>query len=151
MSGTLIHYIKQYINSVKLSFDCFITSIVFNSTCCIEMDSFSATPKAILVAIYIVLCLQNKTLVDKVQKHFGSESCWDKCTENVAALLRFFFSNTYLTYFLGIMLLLCQVHFITFFSIFKYRIFMLFLFSTYLHPILYKYNFSVSRNFYLDM
>ena len=75
MSGTLIHYIKQYNNSVKLSFDCFITSIVFNSTCCIEMDSFSATPKAILVAIYIVLCLQNKTLVDKVQKHFGSESC----------------------------------------------------------------------------
>ena len=113
MSSTLIHYIKQYNNSVKLSFDCFITSIVFNSTCCIEMDSFSATPKAILVAIYIVLCLQNKTLVDKVQKHFGSESCWDKCTENVAALLRFFFSNTYLTYFLGIMLLLCQVHFIT--------------------------------------
>ena len=62
MSGTL-----QYDNSLKLSFDCFIMWIVFNTTSCIEMDSFSATSKAvILVAIYIVLCLQNKTFAGKI-------------------------------------------------------------------------------------
>ena len=52
ISGRLIHYIKQYSDFLKLSFDCFITCIVFNTTCCTEMDSFSATSKAVfLVAI----------------------------------------------------------------------------------------------------
>ena len=70
------------------------------------MDSFSATSKAvILVAIYIVLCLQNKTFPDKVLKHSGSGNCCGKCTKNLAALLRFFFSYTYLTYVSGTMLL----------------------------------------------
>ena len=151
ISGTLIHYIKQYNNFLKLSFDCFITCIVFNTTCYIEMDSFSATSKAvILVAIYIVLCLQNKTFPDKVLKHSGSGNCCGKCTKNLAALLRFFFSNTYLTYFSGTMLLstiIKHAKFILshFFSIFKYRIFMFFLLM-YLHPIFYKNNSSVSRN-----
>ena len=96
ISGTVVHYIKQYNDFLKLSFDCFITCIVFITTCCIEMDSFSANSEAvILVAIYIALCLQNKTFVDRVQKHFGSGSCCGKCTKNLAALLRFFFSNTY--------------------------------------------------------
>ena len=95
--------------------------VVFNTTCYIEMDSFSATYKAaILVAIYIVLCLQNKTFVDKVLKHSGSGNCCGKCAKNLAALLQFFFSNTYLAYFSGTLLLLqyfktCQVHFITLF------------------------------------
>ena len=40
----------------------------------------------------------------------------------------------------------CQAHFITFFSIFKYRIFV-FPFLTYLRPILYRNNSSVSRIF----
>ena len=58
MSGTLIHYIKNYNNFLTPLFDCFITCIVFNTTCCIEIDSFTATSKAvILVVIYIVLCL----------------------------------------------------------------------------------------------
>ena len=106
MSGTLIHYIKQYNNFLELSFDCFITCNVFNITCCIDMDSFSATSKAtILVAIYIVLCIQNKTFVDRVQKHFGSGNCCGKSTKNLAPLLRFFFSFTYLTYFSSTMLL----------------------------------------------
>ena len=31
------------------------------STCCIQMDNFSVTSKAnILVAVYLVFCLQNK-------------------------------------------------------------------------------------------
>ena len=106
MSGTLIHYIKQYNNFLKLSFDCFITCIIFNATCCIEMDSFSATSKpVILVAIYRVLCLQNKTFADKVQKQSGWGNCCDKCTKNLAVLLRFFFSSTYLTYFSGTIIL----------------------------------------------
>ena len=92
-----------------------------------------------------------KTFVDKVQKHFGSGNCCGKCTKNLASLLRFFFSNAYLTYFSGTILLstiLKRVKFILplFFSIFKYRIFV-FLFLTYLHPIFYKYNPSVSRIF----
>ena len=63
MSGTLIHYIKQCNHSLKLSFHCFITCTVFNTTCCIKIGSFSATSEAvILVAIYIVPCLQNKYL-----------------------------------------------------------------------------------------
>ena len=87
ISGALIYYIKQYNNFLKLLFDCFITCIVFNTTCYIEMDSFSATSKAvILVAIYIVLCLQNKTFVDKVPKHSGSGNCCGKCAKNLAAL-----------------------------------------------------------------
>ena len=70
----------------------------------------------------------------------------------MAALLRFFFSNTYVTHFSGTMLLstvLKRVKFILslFFSIFKYRIFMFLLFLTYLHLILYKNNSSVSRDF----
>ena len=98
MSGALIHYIKQYNNFLKLSFDCFITCIVFNTTCYIETDSFSATSKAvILVAIYIFLCLQNKTFVDKVLKHSRSGIYCGKCAKNLAALFGFFFSNTCLT------------------------------------------------------
>ena len=104
MSGTLIHYIKQYNNLLKLSFDCFITCTVFNTTCYIEIDSFSAISKAaILVAI--VFCLQNKIFADKAQKHCGSGNCCGKCTKNLAALLRFFLSYTYLTYVSGTMLL----------------------------------------------
>ena len=61
MNGILIYYIKQHNHFLKLSLDCFITCNVFNITCCIDMDSFSATSKAvILVAIYIVLSLQNR-------------------------------------------------------------------------------------------
>ena len=100
MSGTLIHYIKQHNHFLKLSFDSFITCNVFNTACCIDMDNFNDTSKAvILVTIYVVLCLQNKTFVDRVQKYFGSGSCYDKSAKNLAALLRFFFSVTYLTYF----------------------------------------------------
>ena len=134
MSDALIHHTKQYNNFLKLSFDCFITCIVFNTTCCIEMDSFSATSKhVILVAIYIALCRPNKTFVDKVQKHFGSGNCCDIRTKNLAALLQFFFSNTYLTYFSGTMLFSTvseRVKFVLslFFSIFEYRIFLFFLF-----------------------
>ena len=83
MSGILIHYIKQYNNFLKLSFDCFITCIIFNTISCIEIDSVSTTSKDIcLVVIYIALFIQNKTFVDKVQKHFGSGNCCGKCTKN---------------------------------------------------------------------
>ena len=68
------------------------------------MDSFSATSKAVIL-IYIVLCLQNKTFVDKILKYSGSGNCCGKCAKNVAALLWVLFSNTYLTYFSGTMLL----------------------------------------------
>ena len=102
----MIHYIKQYNHFLKLSSDCFITLIVFNITCCTDIDSFSNTSKAvILVTFYIVLCLQNKTFVDRVQKYFGSGNCCGKSTKNLAALLWYFFSAIYLTYFSGIMLL----------------------------------------------
>ena len=134
MNVTLIHNIKHYSNFLKLSSDCFITYNVFNITCCIDMDSFSTTSKvAILVAIYIVLCLQNKTFVDRVQKHFQSSNCCSNSTKNLVSLLRFFFSITYLTYFSGTMLLstvLKSIKFILslFFSVFESRIFMFFLF-----------------------
>ena len=63
MIGTLIHYIKHD-HFLKLSFDGFITCNIFNITSCIDMDSFSTTSKAvILVAIYIVPYLQNKTFL----------------------------------------------------------------------------------------
>ena len=66
MGGALIHYIKQH-HFLKLSSDCFGTCIVFNITCCIGMDSFSDTSKAvILVTFYIVQCLQNNTFVSRV-------------------------------------------------------------------------------------
>ena len=83
--------------------------------------------------------------------HFEDASfCCDKSTKNLAALLQFFFSVTYLTYFSGTMLLstvLKSVKFILslLFSIFKYRIFV-FPFLTYLHAIFYKNNSSVSGN-----
>ena len=116
------------------------------------MDNFSAASKAvILVVIYIVLCLQNKIFVYRVQKYFGSGNYCGKSTKNLAVVLRFFFSITYLTHFSGTMLfstVLKSVKFILslFFSIFKYRIFIFFLFLTYLYPILYKNNSSVSGN-----
>ena len=122
-------------------------------TCCIDMDIFSTTSKAfILVAIYIFLCLQNKTFVDMVQTHFVSDNCCGKSTKYLAVLPRFFFSITNLTYFSGSVLLstvISSVKFILslFLSIFKYRIFMFLLFLTYLYPLLYKNNSSVSSNF----
>ena len=134
MSGTLIHYIKQQNHFLKLSFDYFITCNVFNITCCIDMDSFSDTSEvAIPVTIYRVLCLQNKRFVDRVQKYFGSGICCGKSTKKLAALLRFFFSVTCLTYFSGTMLLSTVIQSVKiilslFFSIFKYRIFMFFFF-----------------------
>ena len=94
MNGTLIHYIKQYNKFLKLSFDCFITCVVFNTTCYIEVDSFSFnnfTKAVILVAIYIVLCLQNKKFTDEAHKHSGSGNYCGKCAKNLAALLQFFF------------------------------------------------------------
>ena len=154
MSGTVIHYIKQYYNFLKISFDCFITCIVFNTTCCTEMDRFSVTSKAvILVATYIVLCLQNKTVVDKVQKYFGSGYCGGKYTKTLAARLRFFFSNNYLTYFSGTMLLstiLKRINFILslFFSILKYRIFVFPFLNVFASNIVQR---QLFRNFYLDM
>ena len=40
------------------------------------MNSFSDTSKTLTpVTIYIVLCLQNETFADRVQKHFGSGNC----------------------------------------------------------------------------
>ena len=119
MSGTLIHYIKQRNDILKFSFDYFITSNVFNITCCIDMDSFSNTSKAvILVTIYVVLCLQNKTFVDRVQNILDPT---------------FVVSVIYVIYFSGTVLLSTvskSAKFILslFFSIFKYRIFMFFLF-----------------------
>ena len=102
----MIHYIKQHNHFLKLLSDCFVMLIVFNITCCTDMVSFSDTSKAvILVTFYIVLCLQNKTFVDRVQKYFGSGNCCGKSTKNLAALLWYFFSAIYLTYFSGIMLL----------------------------------------------
>ena len=71
MSGTVFHYIKHHNHFLKLSFDCFITSNLFNITYCIDMDKFSDTSKvAIVVTFYIVLCLQNKTFGDRVQDIF---------------------------------------------------------------------------------
>ena len=150
----VVHWfiIKSNNHLLKLPFDYFITCNVFNITNCIDIDSFSDTFKAvILVTFYIVLCLQNKTFLDRIQKHFGSGNCCGNSTKSLAALLRFFFSVTYLNYFSGTMLfstVLKSVKFILslFFSIFKYRIFIFFLFLTYLYPILYKNNSSVSGN-----
>ena len=106
MSSILIHYLKQHNHFLKLSFDYFITCIVLTITCCNAKDSFSVTSKAvILVAIYVFLCLQNKTFADKVEKHFISGNCCGKSTKNVNALLRFFFSITYLMYVAGTMVL----------------------------------------------
>ena len=95
MIGTLIHYIKQHNHFLKLSFDGFITCNIFNITSCIDMDSFSTTSKAvILVAIYIVLCLRNKTFVIGFRNILYSFSnCCGKSTKNLAALMRFFFHH----------------------------------------------------------
>ena len=78
--------------SACLLFYCFIMCNVVNITCCIDMISFRDT-------FHIVLCPQNKTFVDKVQKYFGSGNCCVKSTKKLAALLWFFFSITYLSYF----------------------------------------------------
>ena len=141
MSGTVIHYIKQHNHFLKLSSDCFVTLIIFNITCCIDMDSFSDTSKAvILVTFYIVLCLQNKTFVDRVQKYFGSGNCCGKSTKNLAALLCFF-SVTYLTYYSGMLLstVLKGVKFIlSLFLVFLNTEYLCFPFLImYLHAILY--------------
>ena len=133
----MIHYIKQHNHFLKLSSNCFATLIVFNITCCIAMDSFIDTSKAvILVTFFIVLCLQNKTFIDRVQKYFGSGNFCGKSTKNLASLLCSFFSVTYLTYYSGIMLLSAvfkSVRFILslFLVFFKYRIFMFSLFNVF--------------------
>ena len=132
MSGTLIHYIKQHNHFLKLSFDYIITCNVYNITCCTDMDSFSDTSKAVIpVTIYIVLCLRNKTFVDKVQKYFGSGICCGNSTKKLAALLRFFFSVTYQTYFSGTMFLstiIKSVKFILSFLVFLNTEYLFFLF-----------------------
>ena len=56
MSNTLINYIKQHNRLLKLFTDCFMKCNAFDITCCIDMDSFTTTSKAIiLVTIYRVL------------------------------------------------------------------------------------------------
>ena len=64
--------------SACLLFYCFIMCNVVNITCCIDMVSFRDT-------FHIVLCPQNKTFVDKVQKYFGSGNCCGKSTKKLAA------------------------------------------------------------------
>ena len=54
ISGTLIHYIKQHDNFLKLSFDCFITCNIFNITSCINMDSFFLGFRNILDSAFVV-------------------------------------------------------------------------------------------------
>ena len=104
ISGTLIHYIKQYNNFLKLSFDCFKTCTVFNTTCYIETDSFSATSKSvILVPIYIVLCLQNKTFADPAIVVANVLKNWLLYCGSSFPTLTFYSIKT------------CQVHFITLF------------------------------------
>ena len=116
MSVTLIHNIKHYSNFLKLSSDCFITYNIFNITCCIDMDSFSTTSKAaILVAIYRVLCLQNKIFVDRVQKHFQSSNC---CSNSTTAVFLFHhLPNLFFRYN------------VTFYSIRKYQVYFITLFK----------------------
>ena len=81
------------------------------------MDSFSVTSKAVmLVAIYMSYVFQIK---HSQIKDFGSGNSWGKSTKDLAALLSFFFSITYLTYFsdavlLSTVLKKCQIHFISF-------------------------------------
>ena len=53
LSGTLIHYIKQHNNFLKLSFDYFTTCNVFNITNCIDMDNFSDTFKAAVLVTFL--------------------------------------------------------------------------------------------------
>ena len=123
LSGTLIHYIKQHKYFLKLSFYSFITFNVFNITCCIEIDSFNVTSNAaILVTIYIVLYLQNKTFLDRVQEHFVSGNCCSKSTKNLAVLLRGFFRHLldviFRYNFTFYSVKKCQVHFVTIFLVF---------------------------------
>ena len=80
------------------------------------MDSFSVTSKVIiLVAIYMSYVFKIKHLQIE---DFASGNSWGKSTKNLAALLSFFFSITYLTYFSDIILLStvlkCQIHLISF-------------------------------------
>lgn len=94
MIGTFIHYIKQRKHILKLSLG------LFNIAWCINMDSFVVISKALtLNSISIVLCLQDKAFVKRVQKHFVSTNCRGKYTENLTALLWFFFPIIYLRYF----------------------------------------------------
>ena len=96
MSGVRIHCWKKQNHFLKLSFNCFLTSNVFNVTCCIKMDSFSVTFKTIiLVTIYIFLYLQNKSFLGRVHKYFIYGNYCGKSTKQLAILLRFFFSITY--------------------------------------------------------
>lgn len=100
MSGTLIHHIKQRKHILKLSLGLFIICNVFNIAWCINMDSFVVISKAFtLNSICIVLCLQDKAFVKRVQKHVISTNCRGKYTENLTALLWFFFPIIYLRYF----------------------------------------------------
>ena len=116
------------------------------------MDSFRDTSKTFILvkSFYIVVCLQNKTFVDRVQKYFGSGNCWGKSTENLAALLWFFFSPTYLTYFSDTMLLSTvwkSFKFIlSLFLVFLNTEYLCFSFLMYWHAILYKNNFSICGN-----
>ena len=83
--------------------------------------SFINTLKAvILIAIFIVLCLQNKTFVDRVQKHFGSGNCCGKCTKYLADPIAVFLFHHLPDFFFGHNITFyhikkCQVHFITLF------------------------------------
>ena len=109
------------------------------------MDSFSDTCKAvILVTFCIVLCLQNKTFIDRVQKYLDPAIAG--CLPAIFLFHHlpdlFFWHNV--TFY---SIKKCQVHFMTLFSIFKYRIFMFFLFSMYLHPVLHKNNSFGGGNF----
>ena len=54
MGSTLIHYIKQYNNFFKFSFGCFITCIVFNTTCCIDIKQFQCYFQSCYSSCYLL-------------------------------------------------------------------------------------------------
>ena len=128
MSSTLIHYIKQYNHFVKLSLGCFITCIVFNTTCSIDIKQF----QCYFQNCYSMLFTQSN--VFKTTHFWVRQLLW-QMYKIFGCPITFFFPNTYLTYFSGMFFstVLKRVKFILslFFSIFKYRIFMFFLFLTY--------------------
>ena len=144
--------IKQHENLLCFLFDLLLTCNVLKITCSIPMEDFSLNLEVfILITTCLIFCLKNKTFVVTVQKVCPKRSYWIKPCESLSFLVHFILFAICITFLLVKIFLstaLKSINFIVsiFCTIFKYRIIITFLFSTFEHERLFESYLSVNRS-----
>ena len=131
--------------------DSFLACNVLKITCSIPMEFNLNFKIFVLITIYLVFCLKNKTFVVTAQKFYTKGSYWIKPCERMSFLVQFILFTICITSLL-VKILFSIIrksdNFIVslFCTIFKYRMIITFLFLTLEHEKLFVNHFSVNRS-----